>query len=128
MIGIEEPELGLHPDLLPKVADLLVEASRDAKLIVTTHSDMLVDALSEQPESIIVCEKHEGKTSMRLTGCQRTCALVGKVSPRPICGFVAGFWRNSLVRYYFPRGRRRLDSAPSPLPRGLSQAARELWI
>ena len=24
LIGIEEPELGLHPDLLPKVADLLV--------------------------------------------------------------------------------------------------------
>ncbi len=65
LIGIEEPELGLHPDLLPKVADLLVEASARCQLIVTTHSDMLVDALAEQPESIIVCEKHEGKTSMR---------------------------------------------------------------
>ncbi len=65
LIGIEEPELGLHPDLLPKVADLLVEASKRCQLIVTTHSDVIVDALSEEPESIIVCEKHEGKTSMR---------------------------------------------------------------
>ena len=27
LIGIEEPELGIHPDLLPKIADLLVDAS-----------------------------------------------------------------------------------------------------
>jgi len=65
LVGIEEPELGLHPDLLPKLADLLVEASARCQLIVTTHSDILVDALSEQPESIVVCEKHEGKTSMQ---------------------------------------------------------------
>ena len=65
LIGIEEPELGLHPDLLPNLADLLVEASKRCQLIVTTHSDMLVDALTEQPESIVVCEKQEGKTSMR---------------------------------------------------------------
>ena len=33
-------------------------------MIVTTHSDILVDALSEWPESIIVCEKHDGRTNM----------------------------------------------------------------
>jgi predicted ATPase len=64
LIGIEEPELGLHPDLLPKVADLLVDASQRCQLIVTTHSDILVDALSEQPGSVVVCEKHDGRTSM----------------------------------------------------------------
>ena len=65
LIGIEEPELGLHPDLLPTLADLLVEASERTQLIVTTHSDVLVDALTERPESIVVCEKHDGKTGMR---------------------------------------------------------------
>jgi predicted ATPase len=64
LIGIEEPELGLHPDLLPKVADLLVEASQRTQLIVTTHSDVLVDALTEHPSAIVVCEKHEGRTTM----------------------------------------------------------------
>jgi predicted ATPase len=29
---------------------------------VTTHSDILVNALSEQPESVVVVEKHDGKT------------------------------------------------------------------
>ena len=65
LIGIEEPELGLHPDLLPGLADLLVEASERTQLIVTTHSDVLVDALTERPESIVVCEKHDGQTRMR---------------------------------------------------------------
>ncbi len=62
---IEEPELGLHPDLLPKIADLLVEVSKRTQLVITTHSDVLIDALSEQPESVLVCEKHEGQTQIK---------------------------------------------------------------
>ena len=65
LICIEEPELGLHPDVLTKLADHLIDASTRTQLIVTTHSDIIVDALSDQPESIIVCEKHEGQTEMR---------------------------------------------------------------
>jgi predicted ATPase len=65
LIGLEEPELGLHPDLLPKVADMLVAASQRTQLIVTTHSDILVDALSEQPEALVICEKHDGRTALR---------------------------------------------------------------
>lgn len=65
LICIEEPELGLHPDIIPKIADLLTSAADRAQLIVTTHSDILVDALSEQPDSILVCEKHEGQTTMK---------------------------------------------------------------
>ena len=65
LVCIEEPELGLHPDILPGLADLLRDASERCQLIVTTHSDVLVDALSDTPESIVVCEKHEGQTTLR---------------------------------------------------------------
>ncbi len=65
LICIEEPELGLHPDIIPKIADLLVAASERTQLIVTTHSDILVDALTDYPETVVVCEKHEGQTSMQ---------------------------------------------------------------
>ncbi len=65
LICIEEPELGLHPDILPKLADLLVASSQRAQIIVTTHSDILVDAMTERPEAVVVCEKHEGRTEMR---------------------------------------------------------------
>ena len=71
IVAIEEPELGLHPDLIPKIADLLVDASSRCQLVVTTHSDVLVDALSERPESVVVCEKHDGHTTMsRLDGSE----------------------------------------------------------
>lgn len=64
LICLEEPELGLHPDILPHLTDLLVEASERTQLIVTTHSQMIVDSLSEQPESVLVCEKHNGQTKI----------------------------------------------------------------
>ena len=65
LICIEEPELGLHPDILPGLADLLREASDRCQLIVTTHSDTLVDALTDTPESVVVCEKEKGQTRMK---------------------------------------------------------------
>jgi len=57
LICIEEPELGLHPDALQLVAEALVEASESTQLIVTTHSEALVDALTDQPECVLVCER-----------------------------------------------------------------------
>jgi predicted ATPase len=64
LICIEEPELGLHPDIIPKIADLLKEASERTQLIVTTHSDILIDEMSDRPECVLVCEKHEGQTTV----------------------------------------------------------------
>lgn len=65
LVCIEEPELGLHPDVLPKVADLLRAASERTQLIVTTHSDILVDAMTETPETVVICSKEQGKTTMQ---------------------------------------------------------------
>jgi len=65
LICIEEPELGLHPDILPKLADHLAAASQRTQIIVTTHSDILVDAMTERPEAVVICEKHEGRTQMQ---------------------------------------------------------------
>lgn len=65
LVCIEEPELGLHPDLIPTLARLLRGASERTQLVVTTHSDGLVDALTDTPESVIVCEKVDGATQCR---------------------------------------------------------------
>ena len=54
---IEEPELGLHPDAVALLVDLLVEASKRMQLIVTTHSDALISELTNQPEAVITCER-----------------------------------------------------------------------
>lgn len=67
LVCIEEPELGLHPDATSIVADLLVEASQRTQLIVTTHSDALVSALTEHAESVLVCDHNgEGTTLNRV--------------------------------------------------------------
>ena len=62
LVAIDEPELGLHPDLIPEIAELLVEASGRMQLVVTTHSRMLVDALTEHPSSVVVCTKENGES------------------------------------------------------------------
>ena len=64
LVCIEEPELGLHPDILPGLAELLREASKRCQVIVTTHSDVIVDALTDTPDSVVVCEKKEGQTTL----------------------------------------------------------------
>ena len=65
LVCIEEPELGLHPDVLPGLAKLMISASERCQLIVTTHSDILINSLTENPEHVIVCEKIKGQTQMR---------------------------------------------------------------
>jgi len=65
LLCIEEPELGLHPDALVGIGELLKEASTRTQLIVTTHSEVLVDSLSASPEDVIVCEKQNGESTMR---------------------------------------------------------------
>ncbi len=64
LICIEEPELGLHPDIIPTLAELMKEASSRCQLIITTHSDILVDAMTDQPESVLVAEKTETGTTL----------------------------------------------------------------
>jgi predicted ATPase len=65
LICIEEPELGLHPDAVAVVADLLVEAAQHTQIVVTTHSDALVSAFTEHAESVIVCENLTGRSQLR---------------------------------------------------------------
>ena len=65
LIAIEEPELGLHPDIVFEMGKLLVEASEHSQLVVTTHSNTLVDALTDHPTSVVACGKHEGQTRFK---------------------------------------------------------------
>lgn len=66
LICLEEPELGLHPDVLSVIAELLVEASKRTQIIVTTHSDILVSHIGQHdPEAILVCE-HDSEMGTQL--------------------------------------------------------------
>jgi predicted ATPase len=65
LVCIEEPELGLHPDALAIIAELLVEAKAKTQVVVTTHSDVLVSALTEVADSVLVSDYVGGGTEFR---------------------------------------------------------------
>lgn len=71
LVCIEEPELGLHPDILPTVAKLLIAASQRTQLIVTTHSETLVSELSDIPEAVMVCERTPNGTHLQRLSPER---------------------------------------------------------
>ena len=52
---------GQDPALL---AEVLIEASRRMQLVVTTHSDALVSALTDQPDAIVACERPGAGTEL----------------------------------------------------------------
>jgi predicted ATPase len=51
---LDEPEVGLHPQLLSLFAELLREASQRSQIVVATHSDRLVRFLS--PKEVLVAD------------------------------------------------------------------------
>jgi predicted ATPase len=78
LVAIEEPELGLHPDTIPHVAELLVSASERMQLVVTTHSRTLVDALTDRPESVVVCSKVAGESRLERLDAEELGAWLAK--------------------------------------------------
>ena len=65
LLCIEEPELGLHPDSITLLGEVLVEASKRMQLVVTTHSDILVSVFEDHPSSIVACERPGSSTVLR---------------------------------------------------------------
>lgn len=80
LAAIEEPELGLHPDVIPHLAELLIRASARTQLVVTTHSRMLVDALSHQPSSVVVCSQEDGESRFARLDAKALKAWLDKYS------------------------------------------------
>jgi predicted ATPase len=60
---LDEPEMSLHPDLLPAFARLIIHASKNTQIWAISHSSRLVAALAEAPEcQSIVLDKEIGET------------------------------------------------------------------
>ena len=64
LIGFEEPENGVHPRRIQRIARFLETRMRleDVQLIVTTHSSLLPDLVPA--ESLYVCRKVKGNTEI----------------------------------------------------------------
>jgi predicted ATPase len=47
LICLEEPELGMHPDMIRMVGRMIVDASEKTQIIITTHSEQLLTVLQD---------------------------------------------------------------------------------
>ena len=65
LVVIEEPELGLHPDVILGIGEMLIQASARTQLVVTTHSRVLINALEDHASSVVICEKRNGQSLMK---------------------------------------------------------------
>jgi predicted ATPase len=65
LIAIDEPETGLHPSMLPIVAEYAVEAARWTQVILTTHSPPFLDAFLTTVPVTTVARWNEGETELK---------------------------------------------------------------
>jgi predicted ATPase len=63
LMVLNEPETSLHPDLLPALARLIVQAAKRSQIWVVSHAQRLIAALEETPDcNSIRLEKEFGQT------------------------------------------------------------------
>jgi predicted ATPase len=62
LIGLEEPEMALHPAASAVLLGALREASANSQIIVTSHSPDLLDNADISPESIFAVDNVDGTT------------------------------------------------------------------
>lgn len=62
LVAIDEPETGLHPAMLPIVAEYAADAARRTQVILTTHSPQLLDAFKDVQPTTTVVKWRDGET------------------------------------------------------------------
>lgn len=62
VILLDEPELGLHPYAIAKLAGMIRRASFNSQIIISTQSSILIDHFD--PEDVLVAERVDGQTEI----------------------------------------------------------------
>ena len=65
LIAIDEPETGLHPSMLPIIAEYAVDASQRTQVIMTTHSPQFLDAFDDVIPKTTVVTWSDGETILK---------------------------------------------------------------
>ena len=66
VIAIDEPETGLHPSMLPIVAEYAVDASQRSQVILTTHSPQFLDSFADTVPTTTVAKWSDGETALEV--------------------------------------------------------------
>lgn len=62
VIIIDEPELGLHPEAIITLSEMIIKASAKSQIIISTQSADLISCF--EPENILIAEKRSGETAI----------------------------------------------------------------
>lgn len=61
-VAIDEPERGLHPDMIRSIAEMIKYAAKESQIIVATHSPHLLNQF--ELEDVLVFEKDENNSTI----------------------------------------------------------------
>ena len=64
LIAVDEPETGLHPSMLPVIAEYAEAASERTQVILTSHSPEFLDAFTGSSPHVTICHWEEGQTHL----------------------------------------------------------------
>lgn len=66
LLAFDEPETHLHPELLARVMTLFEDAAYRYPVVLSTHSDRLLDSIPDPVASVVVCDlDREHRTRLR---------------------------------------------------------------
>jgi predicted ATPase len=63
LIAFDEPETHLHPELLQRVLGFFEAMAKERPVLLATHSDRLLDGLSDPARSVVLCELDERRAT-----------------------------------------------------------------
>ncbi|MCU0496161.1 MAG: AAA family ATPase [Anaerolineae bacterium] len=71
LIALDEPEIGLHPEMLPLLAEMLKATSRRSTVFVATHSPELLSAEAIESGDVVTVEKEAYETRLERPQAER---------------------------------------------------------
>lgn len=94
LLMIEEPEVCVHHGLLSSIVELIKIYSKNKQIIISTHSDSILDSLDLKNVFIVKRNKNDGTTVSKLTsklGSQELAALKNYLRDE---GSLGEYWRH----------------------------------
>lgn len=71
LISLDEPETGLHPDMISVLSDLMQKSAKDSQLILATHSPLLLNKF--ELSDLIIFEKDNDNQTILIEHDEEDC-------------------------------------------------------
>ncbi len=98
-IGVEEPELGIHPDQLYLLMDFLKEQSKEKQIIITTHSPEVMNILGKDELDRIIVTRYDAEKGTQMHKLSPHHIRKGQIYMKEV-GHLSDFWVHSNLEEY----------------------------